>query len=155
MQIQNGITIQHSSYDSPQEIYAPDGALEDDVIQTDKFLRNPSLYAYSVLIFKPKENFEFDITGNYTGSMLVSKIDGNSGNFSVIETNPFLDTNVKLSYHLDLKEHLIISFSGGVQNIFQSYQDDFDSGPLRDSNYIYGPARPRTYFISLSISNNH
>lgn len=37
----------------------------------------------------------------------------------------------------------------GVQNIFDSYQDDFDLGVERDAGYIYGPLRPRTFFMGL------
>ena len=39
----------------------------------------------------------------------------------------------------------------GLQNIFNSYQNDFDKGALRDSGYIYGPSRPRTLHVGLSI----
>jgi outer membrane receptor for ferrienterochelin and colicins len=49
----------------------------------------------------------------------------------------------------------MITFSGGVKNIFNSYQDDFDTGPTRDSNYIYGPGTPRTYFIGLKFGRLH
>ena len=33
--------------------------------------------------------------------------------------------------------------SAGVSNIFNSYQNDFDTGRLRDSGYVYGPSLPR------------
>ncbi len=29
--------------------------------------------------------------------------------------------------------------------------DDFDSGKNRDSNFVYGPAMPRTVFVGLKI----
>jgi outer membrane receptor for ferrienterochelin and colicins len=32
-----------------------------------------------------------------------------------------------------------------------AYQRDFDIGKNRDSNYIYGPGAPRTYFIALRL----
>jgi outer membrane receptor for ferrienterochelin and colicins len=38
-----------------------------------------------------------------------------------------------------------------VQNIFNAYQADFDIGKNRDSNYIYGPARPRGVFVGVKI----
>ena len=40
----------------------------------------------------------------------------------------------------------------GVQNIFDSYQDDFDKGAHRDAGYIYGPGIPRSYFVGCKIS---
>ena len=41
---------------------------------------------------------------------------------------------------------------GGVQNLFNAYQDDFDQGKDRDSKYIYGPGLPRSYFVGCKIS---
>jgi outer membrane receptor for ferrienterochelin and colicins len=39
-----------------------------------------------------------------------------------------------------------------VKNLFDSYQDDFDTGPDRDSGYIYGPMMPRNFFVGLKFS---
>jgi len=39
-----------------------------------------------------------------------------------------------------------------TKNIFNQFQSDFDLGKNRDSNYVYGPALPRTVFIGLKIS---
>ena len=41
---------------------------------------------------------------------------------------------------------------GGVQNLFNAYQSDFDQGKNRDSSYIYGPASPRSYFAGVKMS---
>jgi outer membrane receptor for ferrienterochelin and colicins len=35
-----------------------------------------------------------------------------------------------------------------------NFQNDFDKGKNRDSNYVYGPSMPLTYFIGLKISSN-
>ena len=64
-----------------------------------------------------------------------------------------MDVTAKLTYHMDLDEHIHVEFSGGVQNIFDSYQDDFDRGPLRDSDYIYGPNRPRSFFFGIRFGD--
>jgi outer membrane receptor for ferrienterochelin and colicins len=37
-----------------------------------------------------------------------------------------------------------------VQNLLNAYQQDFDLGKERDSNYIYGPAKPRTFILRLT-----
>ena len=42
---------------------------------------------------------------------------------------------------------------GGATNIFNSYQEDFDSGKYRDSGYVYGPAKPRSIFMGIKIFN--
>jgi outer membrane receptor for ferrienterochelin and colicins len=45
-----------------------------------------------------------------------------------------------------------LQLNGGVQNIFDSYQDDFDQGAMRDAGYVYGPTFPRTFFAGLKLS---
>jgi outer membrane receptor for ferrienterochelin and colicins len=44
-----------------------------------------------------------------------------------------------------------LQVDGGIENIFNSYQNDFDKGVFRDSKYIYGPALPRSFFVGLKI----
>lgn len=39
-----------------------------------------------------------------------------------------------------------------VQNIFDSFQKDFDSGADRDSGYMYGPTLPRTFFFGIRLT---
>ena len=73
----------------------------------------------------------------------------------MIETDPFVDVNVKASYHLDVSEDFHLEFSGGVRNLFNSFQPEFDSGPERDSDFIYGPMAPRSVFLSVKIGNLH
>jgi len=34
--------------------------------------------------------------------------------------------------------------------MFNAYQKDFDIGATRDSDYIYGPSRPRTYTFGIN-----
>jgi len=43
----------------------------------------------------------------------------------------------------------MIKLNSGVQNIFNSYQTDFDKGEFRDAGYVYGPALPRTFFFGI------
>lgn len=44
-----------------------------------------------------------------------------------------------------------VEWYGGMKNLFNAYQTDFDTGKNRDSNYIYGPAQPRTVFLGLKV----
>ena len=41
---------------------------------------------------------------------------------------------------------------GGVQNLFNAYQKDFDKGADRDSGYIYGPSLPRSWFVGAKFT---
>ena len=49
----------------------------------------------------------------------------------------------------------MITASAGVTNIFNSFQDDFDIGPGRDSDYVYGPDAPRAIFFGLKFGKLH
>lgn len=40
---------------------------------------------------------------------------------------------------------------GGVKNLTNAFQDDFDTGRNRDSGYIYGPGAPRTNYPGLRL----
>lgn len=87
--------------------------------------------------------------------MIVPRVVSESGFLNLVDTNPFMEVNLKLSRHIHVKENFNVDLSAGVQNMFNSYQDDFDSGATRDSDYIYGPGRPRTFFLGLTIGNFH
>ena len=60
---------------------------------------------------------------------------------------------IKITYHFDPMENFHLELSGGIQNLFNSYQENFDSGALRDSDFIYGPNRPRTFFFGLKFGD--
>ena len=64
----------------------------------------------------------------------------------------FHEISWRSSYRFDLKTlDTGLEVFGGIKNIFNTYQNDFDSGKNRDSNYVYGPGMPRTFFIGLRI----
>ena len=155
-QFKLGGTAQQTTYDEDQVLFEPEETNEaEPVVTTDEFVRNPNLYGYFTTNWAANEQFAIDLTGTYTGSMIVPRVVSESGFLDLVDTDPFMDVNLRLSYHFDLKEDFHLELSGGVQNIFNSYQDDFDTGPERDSDYIYGPLRPRTFFIGIKIGNFH
>ncbi|TPN84722.1 TonB-dependent receptor [Aquimarina algicola] len=155
-QFQFGGTIQKAEYDEEQILFESDGTVPDegDVI-VDEFVRNPNSYGYLNVSWIPGETFNMDLTGTYTGKMTVPRVVSETGFLDLIESDSFYDVNLKLEYHTDISENFQITFSGGVKNIFNSYQDDFDVGPLRDSDYIYGPGTPRTFFIGIKFGKFH
>jgi outer membrane receptor for ferrienterochelin and colicins len=71
----------------------------------------------------------------------------------VLRTTPtFFDLGLKAEYDLKIAGLPLKAFAG-VKNIFNSYQDDFDSGINRDPAYIYGPTNPRTIYCGIKLSN--
>ncbi|MEM8585080.1 MAG: TonB-dependent receptor [Bacteroidota bacterium] len=149
---QLGGTVQQTRYDETQLLFEPeDGG--DNIVAVDEFVRNPNLYGYFTSYYQMSDAFKIDLTGTYTGPMIVPRVVGDDGFIDLIDSDPFFDVNLKGSYHFDLSDDFHIEFSGGVRNLFNSYQPEFDAGPARDSDFIYGPAAPRSLFISVKIGN--
>ncbi len=155
-QFQLGGTIQRTAYDDPQAIFETDGSVvgETDIL-INEFVRNPDLYGYFNSTWLPSEKFNIDVTGTYTGSMIVPLVISDSGFLQLNEVNAFFDVNLKLESHFDFNENFMTTLSVGLKNIFNSYQSDFDTGPTRDSDYVYGPNAPRTFFIGLKFGKLH
>ena len=151
---QAGITYQKSIYKENQVLFESDGTVpgENDVIISE-FTRAPNLYGFFNANWVISEAFKMDLAASYTGSMIAPHVASDSGFIALEETPQFIDVTPKVTYHFDLKDTFHIELSTGVQNVFNSYQDDFDRGPLRDSDYIYGPNRPRTFFFGIRFGD--
>ncbi len=154
LMFQAGATIQRSIYQEDQILFEADGSVpgEQDVV-LDEFVRSPNVYGFLTANWAVNEALNLDVTGSYTGSMIAPRVISESGFLDLVDTEDFLDMTTKITYHFDPIENFHVELSGGVQNIFDSYQDDFDKGALRDSDYIYGPNRPRTFFIGLKFGD--
>ncbi len=154
-QFQLGGTIQQSRYDEPQALFETDGTPGESDIIVDEFVRNPNVYGYLNASWIPSEKFNIDLTGTYTGSMVVPLVISDTGFLQLNEVDSFFDLNIKFEKHVDVSESFMTTISAGVKNLFNAYQDDFDTGPMRDSDYIYGPIAPRTIFIGLKFGKLH
>ncbi len=152
---QLGGTLQRSEYNEGQVLFESNGVAGEQDIIINEFVRVPNFYGYLNATWLPSKKFNIDLTGTYTGEMVVPLVVSETGFLSLNEVDPFFDLNVKLESHIDFSEDFMITLTGGVKNIFDSYQDDFDSGPTRDSDYVYGPALPRTFFIGIKFGRFH
>ncbi|HZH55323.1 MAG TPA: TonB-dependent receptor [Sphingobacteriaceae bacterium] len=147
--IQAGGTIQRSKHRELQTIIEADEG--EDELAVDRFVRTPNNYGYLNTNWKATDALSLDLTGVYTGSMLVP----HQVNRTLVNSEQFMELNFRLGYLFKIKDHFNIEANLGVQNMFNSYQRDFDSGPERDSDYVYGPARPRTVYFGLKIGHFH
>jgi len=142
-----GLTYQKSRYDKIIKWSA-------DIPGTKDFLRTPELYGYFVFSYNFSKAFTASVSGVYTGSMKVPHVAGAPGVLTdeLVKTGTFIDTNIKLAYTFYSNTVLeSVQLYGGVKNVFNHYQNDFDIGANRDSNYIYGPAKPRSVFFGIKI----
>ena len=147
IQLETGFTVQKSEFENPVEYIL-------GVTPTKSFLRTPNQYGFANLSFTPNKKWNINLNYVYTGSMQIAHF-GGAENFpldKMVETNSFSDINTKIGYSFSLKKYgSTIEIYGGMKNLLDSYQTDFDRGKNRDSNYVYGPSLPRTFFVGLKI----
>lgn len=148
-----GATIQRSVYREAQELF--EGDEEDGPVFTKNFVRAPNVYGYLNSNWKVTHDFTLDVTGVYTGSMIAPHVVKDNDFIQLKNTPEFFELNLRLGYTFRIRNHFNLEVSGGVQNMFNSFQRDFDTGPERDSDYVYGPTRPRTFFFGLKIGHFH
>ncbi|WP_108823184.1 TonB-dependent receptor [Dysgonomonas sp. Marseille-P4361] len=150
IEIQGGFTWQKSQYKE-----AVKWSAEAYIKPEKRMLRSPNTYGFLSATATPNEKYSISLSNVYTGSMLVPHFAGaeNITKDVTVKTKSFLDTTLKLSYFFNINSSNKIEINGGVQNIFNQIQKDYDRGANRDSEYIYGPSLPRTFFIGLKISS--
>lgn len=148
IEINFGLTFQKSQFSEPVQ-------WSSEIEGTIEYLRTPNDYGYYLLDINPTERMGISFSGVYTGSMLIPHYGGAPGvpSDQIITSKTFFDQNIKLSYEIPIKFIKYgIEFFGGVKNIFNAYQNDFDMGRYRDSNFVYGPARPRSIYLGIKVA---
>lgn len=151
--LQSGATLQTAYYKNTELLWAP--ADENDSTPstfTKNILRTPNFYGYFALVYKPVEALAMSFSGTITGCMRVPHVIDPETEQTVVKTTPlFFDHAIKIAYTVKTKSDSKFEFFAGVQNIFNSFQQDFDLGVLRDAGYVYGPLKPRTLFMGLKM----
>lgn len=149
--LQAGGTIQRSRFQSEQLI--AEAKPGQEAIMSKDFLRTPNVYGYLNANWKATERFAVDVTGVYTGDMKISHIQQEI--MTLKNTHDFMELNLRLGYTFAIHKDFNLELFGGVQNMFNAFQKDFDRGANRDSNYIYGPTKPRTITFGIKIGHFH
>lgn len=147
IQIETGFTLQNSLFENEVEYVI-------GLPSTREFLRTPNQYGFANLNYTPNSNWTINLNYVYTGTMKLVHFGGadNFANDAMVESPSFSEFNTKIAYNFPLEKlKNNIEIYGGVKNIFNAYQNDFDLGKNRDSNYIYGPNAPRTFFVGLRL----
>lgn len=141
--IQLGFTAQKANYKKAEIIF------ENKNIEINQFLRTPEFYGFWACNYRFKKGFRIDLNGNFTGKMMVA----NERLQNIISSNNFWEINSKLSYDIDLGQKICLEIYAGFFNLLNAYQNDFELGKNRDSAYIYGPMRPRTYYFGIRLKS--
>ena len=113
-QLQLGFTVQRSRYNRA-EVWTSEGEEEQT---TKRMPRTPDYYGYFTFTSAPLKNFDFSLSGTYTGKMIVPHMAGYIEKSRMEHTPQFMDLNLKLNYTFVLKDHIKMQVNGGVQNIF-------------------------------------
>ncbi|WP_165020412.1 TonB-dependent receptor [Dysgonomonas sp. ZJ279] len=150
LEVQGGFTLQRSRYTVPIS-----WSSEPTLPPVKEMLRSPDTYGFFTATATPKKSYAASLSGVYTGPMLTPHFAGAEGIMvdRTVRTPSFMDMTIKLSYFFNLNATNNLEINGGIQNMFDQRQKDFDKGPNRDSEYIYGPSLPRTFFIGLKLSS--
>ncbi len=147
-----GITLQQGKYKEPEQ-------WSDTAPASINMFRSPNVYGYFTVSSQPVKNFKIDLSGNYMGKMWMQHMAGGirpDGTVvehdELVRTKAFFDLGLKLSYDFKIWKTIGLQVNGGIRNILNSYQKDFDRGANRDSGYIYGPSLPRSIFVGAKLS---
>lgn len=150
LELETGFTFQSSLFDDAVENI-------EGLPAKREFLRTPNNYGYATLTFTPTKKLSASANLVYTGTMDIAHMAGEGTGQNIdeyYETPSFTELSLRVGYTFELKKvNTGMEIFGGVKNITNSYQSDFDLGKNRDSDYIYGPSAPRTFFAGLKIKS--
>jgi outer membrane receptor for ferrienterochelin and colicins len=141
--LRSGFTVQQSKYKEAREF------------NERRYFRTPNTYGFFTADWKPIKKMSVSATGTYTGKMLVPYFGltiAEPEEGELRESNTFFDLGLKLAYDIKVNGATLQVF-GGVKNLLNSYQNDFDLTADRDPGYMYGPNQPRMVYFGLRIGN--
>lgn len=148
-QFEAGFTLQSSKFDEAVENI-------EGLEAKREFMRTPDTYGYASITYMPSPKFNATFSSVYTGPMTLAHFGGapEQAIDAYKESDAFTELNLKLSYTFKLNQlDSGLELFGGIKNITNDYQNDFDSGKNRDSNYVYGPGSPRTFFVGVRLKS--
>lgn len=137
----SGWTFQRSEFEEPE----PD-------FNSNEFFRTPNFYGFANISYDNDRLISAELSLEYTGKMKVPHYAGYIENDILETTDPFWILNAKLRKPINITEDCLFSAFLGVYNLLNSYQKDLDKGMDRDSGYVYGPAKPRSFLAGLEFS---
>lgn len=145
IQLETGFTLQSSSFDHKVEYI-------DGIEGIKKFTRTPNDYGYATVSFRPNKKFNANFNYVYTGKMIIPHFGGapNQLTDEMYTSDPFSELSTKIGYTIEFEKiQSNVEFYSGIKNIFNAYQSNFDIGKNRDSNFVFGPSLPRTFYMGM------
>jgi len=152
-----GYVEQRLEYED-QQLLLGDPALadpNDNPVYSNRYPRVPDRYGVARMDLDLRV-VEVSLAGKLTGPMDVPHVVTDAGGALVRNelnrSDWFFTVDAALVRRWKLSRRSQLVATLGVQNLFNDYQDDLDSGPYRDSTYVYGPRYPRTGYVSVGYN---
>ena len=97
--------------------------------------------------------FDWFVTAKLTGPIDLPRIISNPANGDFREnrlerTDWFFNLDLGLAKTFELSSGDLTA-TLGLRNLLDDYQDDLETGAFRDSDYVAGPAFPRSFYAGL------
>jgi outer membrane receptor for ferrienterochelin and colicins len=147
LQLESGFTVQSSVFEEAVQYI-------DELPGIKPFIRTPNQYGFASLTYTPNKKVSANLNYVYTGNMKVPHFAGAPNQLinEIIHSEVFHELSGKVSYLIQPKElETGVEVFAGVRNGLNAYQASFDIGKNRDSNFVYGPALPRTVFVGVKV----
>lgn len=136
IEVQLGWVVQKGEYDDPQ-----------DFGETD-FFRLPNNYGVLQARYINPDLVDVFLGVRFLGEEKVPHYAGWITEDRLETTSTLTVIDFSVTRRLPLTDDTL-SITLGARNITDDYQEDFDSGPDRDTGYLYGPRVPRTLYTSV------
>ncbi len=150
--VQSSLTWQRSRYNEALLLWSGNQNGSFTVVATKAMLRSPDVYGYVQSNYRINRHWNVTLMGNFSSGMwLAHVIDPETEYTDVKFTRAFADISFRLGYDFFLGKKARLLATIGIDNLLNSYQNDFDNGAGRDANYVYGPALPRSFMTSLKF----
>ena len=135
--VELGYVEQRARYDS-----------QDNDFFTRDYFRTPQRYGAATLTWKNPEFADLFVGVKYTGPMQVPHFEGFIPENRLEESESFVTLDMSLQREFRIGQDSFIWTIGG-RNLTNELQEDYDNGPLRDADYVYGPRFPRSIYTTL------
>ena len=141
-----GIAYSRARFDENVEVFAGND------VDSDQYNKTPDWSGLISLNYTNPDFIDFYTAMKWTGEMDVHRfIDADAEEGEIRTSDDFFVLDIGLSKSFLLKGDMLLTLRAGINNLFDEYQDDFDTGADRDVSYVYGPRMPRTYTIGAKL----
>ncbi|MCU0330203.1 MAG: TonB-dependent receptor [Candidatus Kapabacteria bacterium] len=143
--LQVGLTAQVAQYRAAGGEIILEG--DNGPVRSTSLLRTPWLYGSWIATWAVTDRLSVTANGTATGPMLIA-----NERLQDVRTTPWMvDAGLRTQWWPNLGLPVDVGIEAMVLNIFDVFQRDIEQGANRDGSYVYGPNRPRTVRLGLTL----